>query len=179
MTIPTTLTIYVPDDSTQTANALRASLRAALVASCVGTRADFPPGDDGRAFSDAARKFYHQHPGLLDVVTFGGTVVFRSFTGRGEHPFRRVIPEGIDYVQHNDPSGEIDAEIEARRGAEVSSWASNTEGAVLVAAVEVLRALAACNGGEEERLRGLLRKLSEIPPPSYSVGERRYEEDWE
>ena len=177
MSIPTTLTIYVPEGADSQSNALRAGLRAVLAAVYVGRQEDFPPDHDGRAFSDEVRAFYHEHPGLLDVVTHGGTAVFRARTKRGDHEFRVHVPEGMDYDHHCDADGENNAELQLRRGGRWERRPSDNDESLLVHPHRIQQALTRC--ATEASLRDELARLCALPPPTYSVGTRRYEEAWE
>ena len=176
MSIPTTLTIYVPDAADTHSIALRAGLRAALMAVYVGPREGYPLDDDGRAWNDAGRLFFNHHPGLLDVVTFGGTAVFRNHTKRGDHDFRLHIPEGMDYDHHCDADAENGAEIVTRRGNRMDRWPSDNQESLLVRPEAIRKVLA--ESVTEASLRDGLARLCDLPPLSYSVRERRYEEDW-
>jgi hypothetical protein len=114
MNIPTKLTIYVPDDASSQSIALRAGLRAVVLIICVGPRESFP---SGTAWSKAGRAFFEAHPGLLGVLTWGGTAVLRAVSSLGDHDLRVHLPDGIDYDHIQETPAESGvAEVQVRRG---------------------------------------------------------------
>ena len=113
MSIPTKLTIYVPDEADSQSIALRAGLRAVMRVVCVAPPEAFPRE---AMWADACRAFFDAHQGLLDVVTHGGTAVLRSMTS-GDHDLRVHLPDGLDYDHVQEALGESGvAEAYVRRG---------------------------------------------------------------